>query len=73
MLPNPLQGAHGTKTIPHCYIVRGTSGDGGRGGVVEWHGHPARLESALGYLMDEKEEEEEEEGAENAVKEGVRA
>lgn len=67
-----MQGAHGTKTIPHCYIVRGTGGDGGRGGcgVVEWHGHPARLESALGYLMDE---EEEEEGAETAVGEGVRA
>lgn len=31
---------------------------GGGFGVVEWHGHPARLEAALCYLMDEDDEEE---------------
>lgn len=33
-------------------------GSGGGLGVVEWHGHPARLEAALCYLMDEDEEQE---------------
>lgn len=54
----PHQGEHRTKTIPHCYIVRGGSEGPGAGagfGVVEWHGHPARLEAALGYLMDDDE------------------
>ncbi|CAM9270114.1 unnamed protein product [Ectocarpus fasciculatus] len=52
------QGEHHTKTIPHCYIVRGGSGGAGAGagfGVVEWHGHPARLEAALSYIMDDDE------------------
>lgn len=57
-----VQGAHRTKTIPHCYIVRGQESGGaeaGSFGVVEWHGHPARLEAALGYLMDEDEDRQE--------------
>ncbi|CAM9793423.1 unnamed protein product [Pylaiella littoralis] len=73
VLTKGYQGAHETKTIPHCYIVRGTGGGDGEGGcgVVEWHGHPARLETALAYLMDD--EDEEETGAESAVGDGVRA
>lgn len=27
--------------------------------MVEWHGHPARLEATLCYLLDEDEEKEE--------------
>eukprot|EP00903_Cladosiphon_okamuranus_P015086 g13954.t1 len=56
VLTDGYQGAHKTKTIPHCYIVRGAASGGGTG-VVVWHGHPARLEAALCYLMDEGEEE----------------
>lgn len=80
MLPyadSRTQGAHKTKTIPHCYIVRGVGSSSGNGGfgVVEWHGHPARLEAALCYLMDEDEEqrqqEEEEEDEEGGGEEAV--
>ena len=60
-LTEGYQGAHRTKTIPHCYIVRGGTGDGS--GVVEWHGHPTRLEQALIYILDCAAEEAEEAGA----------
>lgn len=57
-LTEGYQGAHLTKTIPHCYVVRGVAGDGF--GVVEWHGHPTRLEQALIYILDCAAEEAEE-------------
>lgn len=53
------QEAHKTKTIPHCYVVRGRGGGRHGFGVVEWHGHPTRLESALGYYMDCADQEQE--------------
>lgn len=57
-LTKKYQGAHGLNTIPHCYIVRSVEGDSsGVGGVVEWHGHPTRLETALAYLLEEEEQE----------------
>ena len=37
--------------------MRGRENSGGFG-VVEWHGHPARLEAALCYLMDEDNDKE---------------
>ncbi len=70
-LAGVAQGAHKTKTIPHCYVVRGGAGGGGSSGVVEWHGHPARLEAALCYLLDEDEEKEEEGAAAASGGEGV--
>lgn len=62
-LTQGYQGAHGLKDIPHCYIVRGVKGkDSSPGilGVLEWHGHPTRLETALAYVLEEIEEENEE-------------
>ena len=56
-LTDEYQGAHGIKTIPHCYVLRGEAGDAP--GVIEWHGHPTNLEGALSYLMDVAEEERE--------------
>ena len=57
-LTEGYQGAHGTNTIPHCYVVKGGTGDAF--GVVEWHGHPTRLEQALIYILDTAAEEAEE-------------
>lgn len=51
---------HQNKAIPHCYVVKGTTGEGF--GEIEWHGHPTRLEAALGYIMDCAEEEEDGDG-----------
>ncbi|CAM9204953.1 unnamed protein product [Hapterophycus canaliculatus] len=69
VLTEGYQGAHNTKTIPHCYIVREdkSRGAGANGsGMVEWHGHPARLEAALGYIMDEDEDRRESESGSGA-------
>lgn len=55
------QGAHGLNTIPHCYIVRIAGSDSSSVvGVVEWHGHPTRLETALSYLLEGEDEGEDE-------------
>lgn len=60
-LTERYQGAHGLNTIPHCYVVRVAGSDSpGMGGVVEWHGHPTRLETALSYLLEDGDEEEDE-------------